>query len=61
MTANEKELPQQQHLQQTQDTRRRCPSCAAFARLTHTVLNSRTGKTVRLYRCDQCGERIWDD
>jgi hypothetical protein len=39
---------------------RRCVSCAAFARLLYTMLDSRTGKSVRLYQC-QCGERIWDE
>lgn len=46
--------------QQTQDPRPRCPTCAAFPHLTHAILEPRTGKTVRLYRC-RCGERIWDD
>ena len=58
MTENDQELPQQQ--QQTRDTRRRCPTCAAFPKLTHRFLDPRQGKTIRLYRC-QCGERIWDD
>jgi hypothetical protein len=43
-----------------QDHRPRCPTCAAFPRLTHTMLEPRTGKTVRLYQC-QCGERIWNE
>jgi hypothetical protein len=38
----------------------RCPTCAAFPRLLHSMLQPRTGKTVKLYLC-QCGERIWDD
>ncbi len=39
---------------------RRCPTCAAFLRLTHTMLDTRSGKTVRLYQCN-CGERAWED
>jgi hypothetical protein len=39
---------------------RRCSVCAAFLRLTHTILDARSGKTVRLYQC-QRGERVWDD
>ena len=58
MTENDQELPQQQ--QQTRDTQRRCPTCAAFPKLTHRFLDPRQGKTIRLYQC-QCGERIWDD
>ena len=55
--ADEKEqLP----TQQAQDQRPRCSACAAFPRLAQTILDTRTGKTVRLYQC-QCGERIWDD
>jgi hypothetical protein len=45
---------------QEQDEHRRCPTCTAFARLTHRFLDPRQGKIVRLYKC-QCGERIWDD
>lgn len=49
------ELPKQQ----TQDGPR-CPTCAAFPRLAQSILDTRKGKTVRLYQC-KCGERIWDD
>jgi hypothetical protein len=39
----------------------RCPAGAAVApRLILKFLDVRSGKTVRLYRC-QCGECIWDD
>jgi len=58
MTDNDQELPQQQ--QQTRDTQRRCPTCAAFPKLTHRFLNPKQGKTIRVYQC-KCGERIWDD
>jgi formate dehydrogenase maturation protein FdhE len=43
-----------------QDAQRRCPVCAALPRLAQTMLDSRKGKTVRLFQC-QCGETIWDD
>ena len=46
--------------QQLPDTRKRCPTCAAFPRIVQQMLAPRTGKTVKLYQC-QCGERIWDD
>lgn len=34
----------------------RCPACAAFPKLATRFLDPRSGKTIRLYRC-QCGER----
>jgi hypothetical protein len=52
----EKELPQQP----TQDQGPRCPTCAGFPRLLTSILQPRSGKTVKLFRCD-CGERIWND
>lgn len=52
----EDELPKQQ----TQGRCPRCPTCAAFTRLAHSMLNPRNGKAVRLYQC-HCGERVWDD
>jgi hypothetical protein len=46
---------------ETQARGPRCPACNARARrLTHRLLDSRTGKTIRVYHC-QCGEWIWDD
>ena len=41
--------------------RRRCRKCTAFCRLTHSILDSRRGNTVRVYHCAACGERMWDD
>jgi hypothetical protein len=38
--------------------RPRCLSCAASPALVDTILNSQTGQTVRLYRCE-CGQRTW--
>lgn len=46
--------------QQTQDTHKRCPRRAAFARLYLQLLDSRRGRTIKRYECF-CGERIWDD
>ncbi len=42
-----------------EDQRLRCPICAAFPRLLLTILDSRSGKTVRLHEC-RCGEVVWD-
>jgi hypothetical protein len=39
----------------------RCPKCAMPAHLTHTILNSQHGNTVRVFRCAACGDRLWDD
>jgi hypothetical protein len=41
--------------QQTQDHGSRCPTCAAFTRLAHSVLDSRNGRTVHLYQCQYGG------
>jgi hypothetical protein len=46
---------------QVQDRRLRCPTCAAFPRLTNAFLDPNRGKSIRLYECEQCGERIWED
>lgn len=43
------------------ETRKRCPTCAAFPGLTASMLDITTGRTVRLYTCGACGERVWDD
>jgi hypothetical protein len=37
----------------------RCRSCSASLRLARELLDTRKGKTIRLFRC-ACGERIWD-
>jgi hypothetical protein len=37
-----------------------CPKCASQPRLLIAVLDSRKGKTVRVFEC-RCGELIWDD
>lgn len=53
----EAELPKQQ----MQDDGPRCPTCAAFPRLTASMLDAQRDKIVRLFTCVSCGERIWDD
>lgn len=37
-----------------------CSSCAAKSHLFISLLDSRTGKQYRVYRCE-CGTIIWDD
>jgi formate dehydrogenase maturation protein FdhE len=37
-----------------------CPACASVPTRAIIILDTRKGKTVRLFRC-QCGELIWDD
>jgi hypothetical protein len=56
VTDKEIELPKHQ----TEDPGPRCPTCSAFPRLLTSMLQPRSGKTVKLYRCD-CGQRIWND
>jgi DNA-directed RNA polymerase subunit RPC12/RpoP len=47
--------PQMKHRQ------RRCPRCTVSYRLTYSILDSRRGRTVRLYQCADCGARLWED
>jgi formate dehydrogenase maturation protein FdhE len=42
--------------QQTQDHEQRCPACAASPQLIASTLDVKTGKTIRLFHCTQCGE-----
>ena len=37
-----------------------CRTCALKPRLRIAMLDSRKGKTVRVFECE-CGEVIWDD
>jgi hypothetical protein len=46
---------------QAQEPRPRCPTCAAFPRLTNAFLDPRRDKSIRLYECEKYGQRIWDD
>ncbi|WP_426611280.1 hypothetical protein [Bradyrhizobium sp. McL0616] len=38
-----------------------CPACAQVLRLMSSMLDVKSDRTVRLYQCDKCGERIWED
>ncbi len=44
-----------------QGAQQRCPKCAAFQRHTLSFLDSTRGRTVSIYECRRCGERIWHD
>jgi hypothetical protein len=37
-----------------------CPTCASRPRLIISILDTRKGRTVRLFEC-RCGEVVWDD
>jgi formate dehydrogenase maturation protein FdhE len=37
-----------------------CPVCASSPNLIISILDTRKGRTVRLFECG-CGEIIWDD
>jgi len=52
----DKDLPEPQN----QDQELRCHTCSAFPRLAQRMLDPRTGKTFRLYRCE-CGESVWEE
>ena len=38
-----------------------CPACAERLSLVTQILDPRRGKTVRLFKCNKCGERIWEE
>jgi transcription initiation factor IIE alpha subunit len=38
-----------------------CPACATELELTHQFLDPKQGKTVRLFKCEKCGERVWEE
>jgi hypothetical protein len=40
------------------DAARRCARCSEQLRLVGTILDSRKGRTIRMFRC-QCGEQTW--
>jgi hypothetical protein len=52
--AEDKHLPEPQN----QDQELRCHACSAVPRLAQRILDPKTGKTLRLYRCE-CGQRVW--
>jgi hypothetical protein len=37
-----------------------CQKCSAPYRLAHQVLDTKTGKTVRVHLCSGCGESKWE-
>ena len=46
---------------ETRDRFLHCPACSAPLQQTHQFLDPKNEKTIRLFRCERCGERIWDD
>ncbi len=52
-----KDMPERK----TGNIRPSCPNCATPLRLRQTMLDPRRGRTVRLFECGSCGERLWDD
>jgi hypothetical protein len=50
----------QNELLQIADNNRGCPRCGARPRLLRQMLDSCTGKTVRMYEC-KCGEHSWSE
>jgi hypothetical protein len=38
----------------------KCERCGSVPRVAKTILDSRTGRSVRMFECE-CGELIWDD
>jgi len=46
---------------QTRDRFLYCPACGDGLQQTHQFLDSDQGKTIRLFKCERCGERIWDE
>jgi hypothetical protein len=42
------------------DTRRGCPHCGAMPSLVRQILDSRTGKAVRMFEC-KCGKHSWSE
>jgi hypothetical protein len=44
----------------TQAQDRRCTNCGAPPHLIQTLLDTRHGKSVRLFEC-KCGKLIWED
>jgi formate dehydrogenase maturation protein FdhE len=37
-----------------------CPACASAPTRPVVILDTRKGKTIRMFEC-QCGEIVWDD
>jgi hypothetical protein len=45
---------------QPADTRRSCPRCDTIPSLARQILDSRNGKTVRMFEC-KCGKHSWSE
>lgn len=54
-SSRDKSPPQQDH----ED--RRCPRCNAPSPWLATLLDIHKGKTVRIFKCGECGNLTWDD
>lgn len=40
---------------------RQCPNCDLPPRLLQSFLDSRANRTVRIFKCSNCSELIWDE
>jgi hypothetical protein len=38
-----------------------CQKCLATVRFIRSILDPATGRSVRIFECDDCGQRTWDD
>jgi hypothetical protein len=43
------------------DRERVCRHCESVVRLVRTIMDSPTGRSVRMFECAECGLRTWDD
>jgi hypothetical protein len=53
-------VDQGNELFQMADAQRSCPRCEAVPRLVRQILDSRTGKTVRMFEC-KCRGYSWSE
>ena len=58
---SESMTPEEELAQQSQENAPRCPKCAARIRLAFSMLEPRAGKRIRIYKCTQCRDFVWDD
>jgi hypothetical protein len=38
-----------------------CCKCLATINLVRAIVDSKTGRTVRMFECSDCGQRTWED
>jgi hypothetical protein len=38
-----------------------CPNCLSEVRQVRSMMDPMTGRAVRMFECDDCGQRGWDD